>query len=250
MDFTNKILFSSLKKTVVAAQNSFSNGPSLPSSTQNPPHRFSNSTTASTTASNKPPPAVPSSNTVQNNTCDGPDETRQQIFKSDHKFDLAPLLTSTGSSMVASCDDGNIYVAARSNQTNTKCNTMWPTTEEAIVPFDGSLDVMHYYASAMNAVGVSRLRSSPSYKVPKDAVVTVLVPAPSEDGSIFYMAADASQQIFYPIVCDFADKAVPRVFLAKDVSEGIKMLEGGSVAQSITGAQVEKCFGLSLAPQI
>lgn len=234
---------------MAATQNGFSNVPSLPpSSAQSPPHRFSNSTTAT----NKPPAAaVPTGNTVQNNnTCDGADETRQQIFKSDHKFDLAPLLTSTGTSMVASCDDGNIYVAARSNQTSTKCNTMWPTTEEAIVPFDGSLDVMHYYASTMSAVGVSRLRSSPSYKVPKDAVVTVLVPAPSEDGSIFYMAADASQQIFYPIVCDFADKAVPRVFLAKDVSEGIKMLEGGSVAQSITGAQVEKCFGLSLAPQI
>lgn len=172
-----------------------------------------------------------------------------QVFKNGHKFDLAPLLTTVGTSMVASCNDGNIYVAAASNETNKKCSTMWPTSKEAIIPFDGSLNVMHYYASTMDAVGVSRLRSSPAYKMPNDAVVTVLVPAPAADGSFFYMAADASAQVFYPIVCDFTGRAVPRVFLAKDISAGVKVLEGGSVAESITGAQVEKCFGLSLSPQ-
>ncbi|KAK8149890.1 hypothetical protein G3M48_005177 [Beauveria asiatica] len=151
--------------------------------------------------------------------------------------------------MVASCNDGNIYVAAASNETNKKCNAMWPTSKESIIPFDGSLNVMHYYAGAMSAVGVSRLRSSPAYKIPNDAVVTVLVPAPAADGSFFYMAADASEKVFYPIVCEFASKAVPRVFLAKDLSAGIKTLEGGSVADSITGAKVERCFGLSLKPQ-
>ncbi|KAM0743850.1 hypothetical protein ACQRIT_001164 [Beauveria bassiana] len=184
-----------------------------------------------------------------NTTCTE-EEPTPQIFKDGHKFDLAPLLTTTGTSMVASCNDGNLYVAAASNETNNKCNAMWPTSKESVIPFDGSLNVMHYYASAMSAVGVSRLRSSPAYKMPNDAVVTVLVPAPATDGSFFYMAADASDKVFYPIVCEFASKAVPRVFLAKDLSAGIKTLEGGSVADSITGAKVERCFGLSLSPKL
>ncbi|EGX89618.1 hypothetical protein CCM_07870 [Cordyceps militaris CM01] len=195
------------------------------------------------------PSSVESNHPQSNSSCAGVDETAPQVFKDGHRFDLAPLLTTTGTSMVASCNDGNIYVAAASNQTSKTCNGMWPTSKEAIIPFDGNLNVMHYYAGAMKAVGVSRLRSSPAYKMPNDAVVAILVPAPAADGSFFYMAADASQQIFYPVVCEFAGAAVPRVFLAKELSAGIRMLEGGSVAESITGAKAEKCFGLSLSPQ-
>lgn len=184
----------------------------------------------------------------QNVSCNDAD-SKPHIFREGHKFELAPLLTSIGTSMVAACNDGNIYVAAASNATNAQCTTQWPTSAEAVIPFDGSLNVMHYYEDTMSAVGVSRLRSSPAHKMPKDAVVTVLVPAPAADGSFFYMAADASRQVFYPVVCDFVGGAVPRVFLAKDLSRGIQLLEGGSVAQSIIGAKVEKCFGLSLSPR-
>ncbi|KAM3522280.1 hypothetical protein NHJ13051_005770 [Beauveria bassiana] len=202
----------------------------------------------SSSSSSITPASTETASPKVNTTCTE-EEPTPQIFKDGHKFDLAPLLTTTGTSMVASCNDGNLYVAAASNETNNKCSAMWPTSKESVIPFDGSLNVMHYYASAMSAVGVSRLRSSPAYKIPNDAVVTVLVPAPAADGSFFYMAADASNKVFYPIVCEFASKAVPRVFLAKDLSAGIKTLEGGSVADSITGAKVERCFGLSLSPK-
>ncbi|KAJ6779292.1 hypothetical protein PWT90_07907 [Aphanocladium album] len=218
----------------------------MQSSASDEPHRFTNTSIAST-ASSAP---FRKGNTKENSTCSDSDNEHLQVFKDGHQFGLAPLLTTTGTSMLTSCNDGNIYVAAAKNETNKKCNTMWPTSNEAIIPFDGGLNVMHYYSDAMNAVGVSRLRSSPAYKIPNNAVVTVLVPAPAADGSFFYMAADASQQVFYPIVCDFANGAVPRVFLAKDMSAGVQMLEGGSVAKSITGAKVEKCFGLSMTPQI
>ncbi|OAQ96877.1 hypothetical protein LLEC1_04347 [Akanthomyces lecanii] len=224
---------------------------SISSPTSSQKSASSSSVTSSVTgsATGVPSPSVESSHPKTNSPCDGVDETSSQVFRNGHKFDLAPLLTTAGTSMVASCNDGNIYVAAASNETNKKCNSAWPTSKEGIIPFDGSLNVMHYYASTMKAVGVSRLRSSPAHKIPNDAVVTVLVPAPAADGSLFYMAADASAQVFYPVVCDFAGGAVPRVFLAKDMSAGIRMLEGGSVAESITGAKVEKCFGLSLSPQ-
>ncbi|OAA55199.1 hypothetical protein ISF_08120 [Cordyceps fumosorosea ARSEF 2679] len=208
---------------------------------------------ATTTSSSAPPPASPleSSTPKTNVTCVEDDATTTpQVFKDGHAFDLAPLLTSAGGSMVASCNDGNVYVAAASNRTSKTCNALWPTSKEAVVPFDGNLNVMHYYAGAMAAVGVSRLRASPPHKMPNDAVVAVLVPAPAADGSFFYMAADASDKVFYPIVCEFAGGAVPRVFLAKEVSAGVKMLEGGSVAESITGAKVDRCFGLSLSPQL
>lgn len=217
----------------------------LQNSASDAPHRFTNTSISST--------AVPSSAERRspsiNSSCSEGEDARPQVFKNGHRFDLAPLRTTVGTSMAASCNDGNVYVAAAGNETNSKCNSLWPTTNEGIIPFDGSLNVMHYYASTMNTLGVSRLRSSPAYKIPNGAVATVLVPAPAADGSFFYMAADASQQIFYPIVCDFANNAVPRVFLAKDISAGIQVLEGGSAVRSITGAQVEKCFGLSLSPQ-
>ncbi|KAJ3497743.1 hypothetical protein NLG97_g1668 [Lecanicillium saksenae] len=218
----------------------------MQNSASDEPHRFANTSltnTASARLTDK------STNTISS-SCSDVGNTSPQVFKNGHQFDLAPLLTTIGTSMLASCNDGNIYVAAAKNETNKKCSSMWPTSKEAIVPFDGGLNVMHYYSDTMNAVGVSRLRSSPAYKIPNDAVITVLVPAPAADGSFFYMAADASQQVFYPIVCDFAGGAVPRVFLAKDMSAGIKMLEGGSVAESITGAKAEKCFGLSLSPRM
>ncbi|XWX00375.1 hypothetical protein V2A60_008395 [Cordyceps javanica] len=233
------------------------------SGTSAAPHRFTNTSTpinsqGSSSAQSPANPAasipsalVESRSPRTNESCSLVNETTPQVFKDGHRFDLSPLLTTIGTSMVASCNDGNVYVAAASSQANKKCNSMWPaTSKEAVIPFDGNLNVMHYYASAMSAVGVSRLRSSPAYKMPDDAVVTVLVPAPAADGSFFYMAADASEQVFYPIVCEFASNAVPRVFLSKELSAGIRMLEGGTVAESITGAKVEKCFGLALSPQL
>lgn len=214
------------------------------SASENGPHQLPN-----VTAHRQPPVSASVSRTaLVNSSCEDSTDIEDRVFKDGHSLGQAPLLTKIGTGMVVSCSDGNMYVTAAGNQTTSQCTRHWATSDEGIVLFDGSLRIMHYYGAAMSVAGVSRLRSSPEHKMPKDAVPVILAPVRATDGSVFYMAADANHQVFYPVVCNFVGEETPRVFLAKTIGEGVEALQSQALVRSITGAPVEECFGLSLPP--
>lgn len=172
---------------------------------------------------------------------------QNQIFTQDRGFNLSPLTGTDGKSMAVSCNDGNIYAAAKSTDTTKACSSEWAKGNDGTVGFDGAMRSMHFYSDTMNAVGVSRLRVSTVAKAPNNAVAAVMVPVKDAKGASVYAVAGPNKQLFYPAVCDFADGSPSKVFLTKDLGTGLDVLKGQDVIDTVTGGIVKKCFPLSLA---
>ena len=161
--------------------------------------------------------------------------------------EFALLTTPSGDTIVLSCSDGNLYLVSASGPENKACSELWASDEDIVV-YDGSSKLMHYYGNTMDAVGVSRLRVASDEEVPVGSVVVAWVPrydSPDSDEYI-YLAVDPEDNAFWPIACDYADGRTPKLFLAKDPSDGIALLMSEEVIYSITGGKVSNCQVISL----
>lgn len=76
--------------------------------------------------------------------------------------------------VLAACDDSNVYIMTNDTIRNlpawVSCSYLWGGYDGLIFePPNGG--ILHYYSDEVNATGVSRLRVSDMYDVPKTAVL-------------------------------------------------------------------------------
>ncbi|TWU73004.1 hypothetical protein ED733_004802 [Metarhizium rileyi] len=161
---------------------------------------------------------------------------------------LSPLVNPTGSTRVVSCANGNVYAVRNDNHDNEYCFGSWDTTGESGVVYDGVRRSLHYYGNTMSKLGVSRLRASDSAEVPRTSVTVALVPYRNPRGDDLYVVMDDTQQVLFPVVCDFAEQAASRLFVVKDAAAGLEMLERRDIMYSVTGGEISKCHLLALKP--
>lgn len=174
-------------------------------------------------------------------------ENKPLVHNSDYTLALTPLATTDDKTMVVSCADDNLYAVVKSSDAPKDCTADFASDNDGAIGFNKALKPLHFYRDSMNALGVSRVRSSDATKVPMNAEAVVMVPTASADGSSLYVAAANNQQIFHPVACNFADGSSAKIFLAKDVAAGIKTLQSEDSIESVTGGKVTKCLPLSLA---
>ncbi|KAG6165026.1 hypothetical protein E4U11_000677 [Claviceps purpurea] len=175
---------------------------------------------------------------------------------------LTHLLNPHESTRLLSCTNGNIYAVRNDNSTNDFCSSDWETTtQHRVIVRDAFRRPMLYYGDTMSTLGVSRLRTSNADMAPKTGVAVALVPLRDEEGETqnkkreqkkeaeleLYVAMDPSGEVFYPVVCDYVDReSVSKVFLVRDMEEGLEVLKRGDVVRSVTGGEVEKCVLLAI----
>ncbi|KAG6065564.1 hypothetical protein E4U32_007173 [Claviceps aff. humidiphila group G2b] len=172
---------------------------------------------------------------------------------------LTHLLNPHESTRLLSCTNGNIYAVRNDNSTNDFCSSEWETTtQHRVVVQDALRRPMLYYADTMSLLGVSRLRTSDVDMAPKTGVAVALVPLRDEEGTEkrkreqrkeleLYVAMDPSGKVFYPVVCDYVDRGSgSKVFLVRDMEDGLEVLKRGDVVRSVTGGDVEKCVLLAI----
>lgn len=171
-----------------------------------------------------------------------------ELYNNTLNHKLSKLVNPTGSTRVVSCANGNLYAVRDDNNDNEYCFGLWDTTNESEIVYDGVHRSVHYYSDTMSKLGVSRLRASDSGEVPRTSVTVALLPYRNPEGDDFYIVADHAEQVFYPIVCDFADHSESKIFVANDPIEGIKTLERKDIMYSVTGGEVTQCQALALKP--
>jgi hypothetical protein len=181
-------------------------------------------------------------------------------YNSSSGYEYNVLTVPDGSANFLTCGDGAVYALAPDSSQAALCSAMWATRDDTLVA-DGADRLLHYYANTMSAVGVSRLRVSDEETVPQSAMLVALAPyygANSDDPSsgvedlgdatdYYFVAVDADDNIFYPIICAYSDgSSPPKLFLAADPVAGVAMLQSPDVEFSITGGVVSACAALNL----
>lgn len=157
------------------------------------------------------------------------------------------MVDSDVKNMVVSCANGNVYAFKIDGDDNPNCSEMWASKSDVVV-FDGADRIMHYYNNSMAATGVSRLRLEDETDIPGGGVVVAFAPYfPNPDSDdYFHVAIDPNDNIFYPIVCEYADGKGSRMFLAEDPEEGAAMLKNPDLEFTVTGGKVSDCFPMVL----
>nr|XP_036586224.1 uncharacterized protein CTRU02_03609 [Colletotrichum truncatum]KAF6796631.1 hypothetical protein CTRU02_03609 [Colletotrichum truncatum] len=161
--------------------------------------------------------------------------------------EFAMLIDPTGSTMVISCSNGNMYPVRSDSPDNDFCSELWASVEDVLI-YDGAQRLMHYYSNTMSKLGVSRVRVEAELDAPVGSVLVAWAPYYDPPGSneYFYVAIDPADEIYYPIACDYSDGTASKIFLALDPVEGVKTLMSDDVIYSVTGGKVSSCQPLVL----
>jgi hypothetical protein len=179
-----------------------------------------------------------------------------------YDFTTVVLPGSDGSYVLSACSDDNLYIqAANSSDAEfgsfTQCNTLWQRYDDVVVSTPNG-GILHYYENTMSKVGVSRLRTGDQEKLPNTSVYVSLIPADLGDddsaSSSQLVAIDSSANIFFAAVCTYnatddgntTTTQSPKIFIIKDVTEGLKMLMNPEIEYSVTGGPVKECYLLPL----
>lgn len=153
------------------------------------------------------------------------------------------LVTPGDKAMVVSCSNGNLYATRARGERNSDCSELFPIGRDGAIASDGGRRLMHYDATTMSKLGVSRLRLRADSDVTRSGVVVVL--GLYTDGSTsYYLGVDADGNVLYPAVCDFTDGRGSKVFLASHPERGLRTLESEHVKHSITSGAVDRCYPL------
>lgn len=179
-----------------------------------------------------------------------------------YDFTTIVLPDTNGNYVLSACSDDNLYIQATDSSdaelgSFTQCNTLWQRYDDVVVSTPNG-GILHYYENTMSKVGVSRLRTGDQEKLPNTSVYVSLIPADTSDGDSAsesqLIAIDSSANIFFPAVCTFnatddgnsTTTQSPKIFLVKDVTEGLKMLMSPDIEYSVTGGPVKECYLLPL----
>ncbi|KAG6044151.1 hypothetical protein E4U17_000661 [Claviceps sp. LM77 group G4] len=223
-------------------------------------HRRAEAIDAGNPPQNQPLQLSPKSNQPVQQLTYNPSIMAPKLYdESSAATTLIHLLNPHESTRLLSCTNGNIYAVRNNNSTNDFCSSDWETTtQHRVVVRDAFRRPMLYYGDTMSTLGVSRLRTSNVDMAPKTGVAVALVPLRDEEGTQkrkrekknemeLYVAIDPSGEVFYPVVCDYVDrKSVSKLFLVRDMEEGLEVLKRGNVVRTVTGGEVEKCVLLAI----
>ncbi|KAK1951979.1 hypothetical protein LY78DRAFT_687115, partial [Colletotrichum sublineola] len=171
----------------------------------------------------------------------------QKLHPASFPREFAILVDRSGQTMVISCSNGNMYPVRADSLDNVDCSELWAAVDDVLV-YDGAQRLIHYYNNTMSTLGVSRIRVEAELEAPAGSVVVFWAPYydPDSPDEYLFMAIDPLDQIFYPIVCDYADGTASKVFLAQDPVAGVATLQSPDVIHSITGGSVSACSALVL----
>lgn len=156
------------------------------------------------------------------------------------------LVNPAASTRVVSCADGNMYAVRNDNNETAICSGTWDTAPRSEVVYDEARRFMHYYSNTMSKAGISRLRVSRSSRVPQRSVAVALIPVQDPGSPSYYVAVNRKREVFYPVVCDYADGSASRMFLADHPARGMRVLRSEDVVHSITGGLVSRCHLMAL----
>lgn len=116
--------------------------------------------------------------------------------------------------------------------------------------------LMYFFPSTMAAHGVSRLRFATQYRIPHGANFVALAggavdtnddgdeDTPTTSGGLM-MAVDSLGNGFYPVACSL-DGVRNKVFLVKDLDDGVRKLESEEMRHVVTGGVTSGCAPLAL----
>ena len=164
-------------------------------------------------------------------------------------FQYTQLLDLTYTYMLASCSDGNIYAQYYSNSTTLDqvgCGVLWSyevnATDGAIMA-DGGGKLMHYYPLTMNAIGVSRLRTTDMLDIPVGvAYIAFLELKNPQDGTSAYYPVDLNNNLIFALaVCQYPSGPA-KAFLVRDQDAALTVLASPDVKYSVTGDDVVACY--------
>jgi hypothetical protein len=153
---------------------------------------------------------------------------------------------------LVSCNDGNIYmqedITTQALDEYRTCASLWGGFDDAILS-DPNGGFLYYYGNTMSAVGVSRVRTAYAQEVPDTAVMVLLAPFyyddANEDASLL-AAFDSEDNMFLPVVCTYNESPSAKIYLVKDLEEGISMLKSPDLKYSVTNGDVAECELLPL----
>ncbi|KAI3544373.1 hypothetical protein CABS02_09775 [Colletotrichum abscissum] len=162
-------------------------------------------------------------------------------------YEYSLLVNPSGSTMIISCSNGNLYAVLTGGPDNELCSELWAHQNDALI-YDGAQRLMHYYGTTMAKLGVSRLRVEPGLHGPTDSVVVAWAPYYGGPGpeEYYFVAVDPLGDVFYPAVCDYVDGQSSKLFLVRDPVEGIEILKSPDLMYTVTGGRVGDCFALVL----
>ncbi|KAL2881570.1 hypothetical protein SGCOL_003137 [Colletotrichum sp. CLE4] len=176
-----------------------------------------------------------------------PESIPNRAYNDTNGYEYSLLIDPTGSTMIISCSNGNLYAVVTDGPDNDLCSELWATQDDALI-YDGAQRLMHYYGNTMTKLGVSRLRVEPELEGPTDSVVVAWAPYYDGPGSeeYYFVAIDPLDEIFYPVVCDYVEGQSSKLFLVRDPVEGIETLKSPDLMYTVTGGRVRDCFALVL----
>ncbi|QPG96513.1 hypothetical protein C2857_004429 [Epichloe festucae Fl1] len=169
-----------------------------------------------------------------------------ELYDSAANTRLSRLVNPLGSTKVISCANGNLYAVRNDSSEGEYCFGLWETTQRSEVVHDGVHRPMHYYSNTMSVLGVSRLRATDAGAVPRTSVAVAFFPLRRPGSQDLYVAVDASQEVYFPVACDFVDGSASKVFLARDPVRGIETLQRKDAMHAVTGGEVAKCQLLAI----
>lgn len=160
-------------------------------------------------------------------------------------MELIEIQTSGGKYVLSSGSDSNFHLSAvGSDGTGVKFQSM-----ENIAVLTDQLDFMWYYPATIATDGVSRFRTGPGDKIPVGSKMVTLIPINAIDASEpdtpqvgTYSAVDGDGNVFYPVVCSYVNPNIKtKVFLVKDVKDGVAKLKSKDVLSTVTGSLIKDC---------
>ncbi|KAF2452657.1 hypothetical protein BDY21DRAFT_154277 [Lineolata rhizophorae] len=176
---------------------------------------------------------------------------RQQI--SDEGASFTQIRTLDGSIEVHYSPNGNSY-AVPLNKVGAAPDGAEDLSDQFSADPTGAMALgdtlgryFHGYVDTIRELGVSRLRLHKANQMPETAsIMSFAAVENDEGGDPFLVLADLAGDIYFPIICTFAEGIYPKLFLANDTDIGATTLMDPALRETITGNDVIECGYLPL----
>ena len=130
-------------------------------------------------------------------------------------------------------------MASDNAEDNPSCTPLWGNLQRR--PRRARRLAYYYYSNTIDAVGVSRLRIAHKDDVPAGGIVAAFEfddddggdeSSSDNDNNGYFVAFDLADNLFFPVVCQYADGAGAKIFLVEDPEAGIDLLQSSHVVYS------------------
>lgn len=156
-------------------------------------------------------------------------------------FEYVQLTDLTKKYHLAANDDGTLTLV----DIGAKTGGLYFAVTDRIVVTDDSDNAILYFPETMQKYGVSRLRMLDYHAIPKTSDMAVLIPVNDDQSEaspgIYVARPTQGDDIFYTMMCNFADGRASKFFLAKDYKTAAATLKQEKLRYTVTGGVVTDC---------